>query len=153
MLLFFAWKNFLISFLIFLDFYLQVFLFVIDDVYPRKQEFAFFFVALNGLRSRDDGHPFLNILFFGVALRAEEVEIFLRSCYVAVEPEQKVRSRHVRRGVALRCVRPIEDIRRSVLGDDYVGGVEISVAKFVVFRHSVKTGVKFVTGGRVEIGV
>ena len=35
---------------------------------------------------------------------------------------------------------------------DYVGGVEIPVAKFIVFRHTVKTGMKFVTGSRVEIG-
>ena len=36
----------------------------------------------------------------------------------------------VRRSVALRCVRPVDNIRRAVFGDDHVAGLIIAVAKF-----------------------
>ena len=88
-----------------------------------------------------------------MALCAEEIEIFLGPVDIAVKPEEQVSSRYVRRSVALRGVRPVENIRGAVFGNDDIRRVEVAVAKFVVLGHGVKAGVEFVTNGRVEIGL
>ena len=48
-------------------------------------------------------------------------------------------------------MRPVEDIRFSLVGDNDVGRIEISVAKFQVFRHALELSVKVVLHGFVEV--
>ena len=125
---------------------------VIHDVHPVQQEFPFLGLALYQLRRRDDGDPLLHILFCRVALQAEEVEIFVRKRRVAVQREEQEGARRVRGSVALRGVRPVDDVRLSVLvGDDDVAGVEVAVAHLVVLGHCFEAGVQIVTDRRGEI--
>ena len=101
-------------------------------------------VALNRLRSGDDGHPLLNVLFCGVRFLAKKVEVFVSRLFVAFEAEQKVRSRRVGGTVTLRRVRPVDDIRLTGGSDDDIARVEVAVAKFFMLGHTFETGVEFV---------
>lgn len=96
------------------------------------------------LRSRNDRHPFLHVSLVRSALLAEEVEIFFRAFDIARKPEKHIRSCNVRRSVALRCVRPVDEVRRAVLFHNDVGRVEIAVAELVVFGHALKPCVQFI---------
>jgi len=54
------------------------------------KEFALRSVALYRLRCGDDGHPFLDILYCGIALLAEKIQILLRRVDIPVEPEEEI---------------------------------------------------------------
>ena len=115
------------------------------------EELTLFFVTLDRLRSCDDRHPFLNILFFRMALCAEHIEILLCAVDIAVQPEEQIRSCNVCGSISLRCVRPVYDIGRAVVCDDDILRVEVAVAKFCMLRHTVKTGMKLIACCCVKI--
>lgn len=73
---------------------------IIHDVYPRHEKFALVCIALSELRGRHYRHPLLNITFFRTAFFTVQIEIFVRSAYVAAKPKHQICARHVRRSVA-----------------------------------------------------
>ena len=108
-------------------------------------------VALDGLGSRDDGHPLLHVLAGGVALAAEEGEVLRSHILIASQAEEEVGAGRVSRGVALRGVGPVQDVGRAVLGDDDVGRIEIAMAHLVVLGHTFQTGMQVVAGSGIQL--
>jgi len=90
-------------------------------------------------------------VLFRAALLAEQLQIFFRALHVALEPEAEVGAGCVGGGVALRGMAPVQNIRRSVLGDDDVGGAEVTVAELAVLGHSLQAGVQVIAGGGIQI--
>ena len=50
-------------------------------------------------------------------------------------------------------MRPVDDIRRAVVGDYNVRGVEIAVADLVVLGHRLKAGVQVISDRCGKIGL
>ena len=86
----------------------------------------------------------MDVSLVRTALLAEQIEIFLRALDIACEPEQHIRSCHVRGSVALSCVRPVDKVRRTVVFYDDIGRVEIAVAEFVVLGHTFQSRVQLI---------
>ena len=117
------------------------------------EELAFSLISLDRLGSGYDGHPLLNVLSCGIALLTEGVKVELCSLNISVKAEQQIRTCNISRCVTLSCVSPVDNVRRTVLGYNDIGGVEISVAHLFMLGHTLKTSVKIVTGGSVKIRV
>ena len=146
----------------------------VADVDPLGEELCLFGLMLDRLRRRDDGQHALNVLDRRIRLGAEEAEIFFRELILLVQLEEKVGARRIRRAVALRGVRPVDDIGRALFGDDDVAGravalrgvrpvddigralfgdddvagLEVAVAQLGVAGQTVEADVKIVPHGR-----
>ena len=99
------------------------------------EHFAFLGLALDHLRRRNDGQPLIDVLPRGIRLFAEQRQIFLGSSVVARKLKQQVRARGVGGRIAYRCVRPVDYIRRAVLGYNDIRGVEVAVTQMRVLGH------------------
>ena len=116
----------------------------VADVDPLVEEFLLLRLALDGLRSRDDGKDALNVLDRRIRLGAEQLQVLLRKFILALQFEDEVRPRRIGRAVALRRMRPVDDIRRAVGRDDHIAGLEVAVAELVVAGQTVEAHVQVI---------
>jgi len=88
-------------------------------------------------------NPTLNILFCRVGFLAVGIQIFFGCFFLSREIEQQVGVCHVCGSVALRNMRPIDDVHFAVVAQNDVRGVEVSVAKVVEGRQCVNAAAQF----------
>ena len=88
-------------------------------------------LALCHLRRGNNGQPLIDVLTRGVRLFAEQRHVVFRGLVVACQLEQQVRARGVRRSIADRRVRPVDNASSVVICYNDVGRVKVAVAQFV----------------------